>query len=92
MVYVSMTDKFMSGWGKADGKINKLVFECDTYEQAEIVAENARNRSDQKNVNICLNRPSYPASRYLTQAKTISDYPKWYQAGAFRKAASHASA
>ena len=26
-LYVTMTDKFMSGWGLADNKINKLVFE-----------------------------------------------------------------
>ena len=24
-VYVTMTDKFMSGWGEAEGKINKYV-------------------------------------------------------------------
>jgi hypothetical protein len=26
MYYVTMTDKFMSGWGKADGKINKKEY------------------------------------------------------------------
>ena len=28
--YVSMTDKFFSNWGKARGRINKLVIECET--------------------------------------------------------------
>jgi len=28
MYYVTMTDSFMGGWGTAEGKINKLVFEC----------------------------------------------------------------
>ena len=27
--YVTMTDKFMSGWGEAAGKVNKLVIECE---------------------------------------------------------------
>ena len=42
--YVTMNDTFMSGWGYAEGKINKLIFECDSYKEAEIVAENARYR------------------------------------------------
>ena len=28
-VFVSMNDKFLSGWGPAKNKINKLVIECD---------------------------------------------------------------
>jgi len=47
MYYVTMTDKFMSGWGLAKGKINKLIFSCDTYEQAIIVRNNAQARTDQ---------------------------------------------
>ena len=31
MYYVTMTDKFMSGWGKARGKINKLVFSLSQW-------------------------------------------------------------
>ena len=46
MFYVTMTDKFMSGWGMAQGKINKLVLECETYEDAETVYNNACNRSE----------------------------------------------
>jgi hypothetical protein len=37
--WVSMTDKFMSGWGMAENKINKLVIECDSYDIAECVEE-----------------------------------------------------
>ena len=81
--YVTMTDKFMSGWGMAKGKINKLIFECDSYEQACIVAENAENRNDQKNVNISKNKPYYNAKRFYVQIKTNEDYSKWYEKGAF---------
>lgn len=80
-----MTDTFMSGWGKAAGKINKLVIECDTLEEAEIVAENARNRTDQKHINICSKKPSY-GSRYYVSWKDKSSYPKWFERGFFRSA------
>jgi hypothetical protein len=84
-IYVTMTDKFMSGWGLAEGKINKLVFECDNIQEARIVTENAENRSDQKHVNIRYTRPSYSCSRYYTQYKTKQDYPSWYEEGYFKK-------
>ena len=47
MYYVKTVDTFMSGWGKAEDKVNILVFLCDSMDEAEIVAENAGNRSDQ---------------------------------------------
>ena len=56
--YVSMTDKFLSGWGMADHKTNKLVIECDSYDEALIVEQNAKNRSEMKYINICFNKPN----------------------------------
>ena len=85
-VWVTMTDKFMSGWGKAKGKINKLVFECESWEEARIVFENAERRKEMKYVNICTQEPKYPHKRgrdYYVQVKTKADYPKWYKKGAF---------
>jgi len=79
MWYVTMTDKFMSGWGKAEGKINKLIFECESRKEAEVVAANARKRPDMKFVNITTNKPSYPSSRYYTQIITKEEYPNWYK-------------
>lgn len=81
--YVTMTDGFMSGWGHAEGKINKLVMECDGIVEAGIVRDNADARSEMKYVNICSSKPSYPAHSHLTQFKTKEDYPRWYQEGAF---------
>jgi hypothetical protein len=60
--YVTMTDKFMSGWGMASGKTNKLVIECDTYEQAEIIERNASRRSEMKYVNIRSSKPRFGSS------------------------------
>lgn len=92
-VYVTTTDTFMSDWGHAEGKINKLIFFCDSMEQAEIVADNARCRDDQKQVQIHHKPPNYLRKkkgkeyvddyRYV-QIKTIDDYPKWYEKNYFR--------
>ena len=83
--YVTMTDKFMSGWGQAKGKINKLIFACDSMTQAQIVADNATCRSDQKYINIVQNKPYYNASRYYVQHKNASLYPAWYKKDYFRE-------
>lgn len=81
--YVTMTDKALSGWGHAAGKINKLIFVCQSYAEAEIVAQNALNRSDMKYVNITDRRPYYHPARYYAQIKTVNEYPKWYTLNAF---------
>ena len=62
--YVTMTDKFMSGWGKAQGKKNKLIIECENYEQASIIERNAKRRNEMKFVNICSSRPRYGSNVY----------------------------
>ena len=90
MIYVTMTDKFLSGWGHAKNKINKLVFECATRAEAAIIVDNAINRTDQKSISICVNFPyHYNQPQYYTQVKTIKEYPSWYIPGYFkdRKAA-----
>lgn len=82
-IYVTMTDRAMSGWGMAAGKINKLVIECDSWKEAEIVEANARRRSEMKHVNICTTKPNYPSSRYLTSWHNKSDYARWFVPNAF---------
>ena len=57
--YVTMTDKFMSGWGLATNKTNQLIIVCDTWQQAETIERNAKKRSEMKYVNICANKPRY---------------------------------
>jgi hypothetical protein len=56
--WVRMTDKFMSGWGKAEGKTNVLVIECDNEQQVEQIMQAARTRSEMKRVTLCINRPA----------------------------------
>lgn len=60
--YVTMTDKFMSGWGHAANKTNKFIVICDNWEQAETIERNAKKRSEMKYINICANKPRYGAN------------------------------
>ena len=83
--WVSMTDKFMSGWGMADKKINKLVLECDSYDEALIVEQNARNRSEMKYVNICTRKPNYNRDWYYVSEHNKTDYGSWYKSGYFKR-------
>ena len=87
MKYVTMTDKFMSGWGEADNKINKLVFICKDIKEALIIKDNAEHRKDQKHINICSNYPYhlFNNKRYYTQIKTVNDYSTWYKENFFNK-------
>ncbi len=57
--WVTMTDKFMSGWGKAEGKVNKFIVVCESYEDAWIVKQNAEKRSEMKHINITATKPRY---------------------------------
>jgi len=72
MYYVTMTDKFMSGWGCAKGKVNKLVIACDSYDQALQIERAAKCRSEMTRVNIRTSKPYYGAS-VLTTWKTYAD-------------------
>ena len=78
--YVTMTDKFMSGWGQARGKINKLVISCDTREEAQIVFDNAESRDEMKYVNIVSGKPYYNPNRYLVSwhGRDQEDYSSWF--------------
>jgi hypothetical protein len=70
--YVTMTDRFMSGWGLAQGKTNKLIIECDTAEQVHTIYRNANNRSEMKYVNICNKKPRY-GSNVIESWKTFDE-------------------
>lgn len=83
--YVTMTDNFMSGWGMSEGLKNKLVIGCDTYNEALVVANNAKARTDQKHINITDKEPYYEPSQYYVSYHDKNDYPKWFQVGAFTK-------
>lgn len=84
-MYVTMTDTFMSGWGMSKGLTNRLAFVCDSAEEAQVVAENARARSDMKNVRICTTPPRQRLGQYLQFKTNNENYSRWYERGYFTK-------
>lgn len=58
MLYVSCTDKTLSGWGYAERKKCKYIYPCDSMKEAEKVAANLGLRG-QKYINICCRKPFY---------------------------------
>jgi hypothetical protein len=83
--YVTMTDKFMSGWGKAESKINKFVVGCDTFAEARIVEDNAKHREEMKNINITSNKPYYSPNRYLVSYVDKEEAENWFKEGYFNR-------
>lgn len=71
--WVTMTDRFFSGWGKAEGLINKFVVECDSYEQAEQIESAANRRSEMSRVSIRTTKPRYSATRYIVSMRHYND-------------------
>jgi hypothetical protein len=64
--YVSMTDKFMSGWGCAKGMRNRLVILCATLAQAEQIQSVANTRPEMRRVTISNNAPRSRSGVLLT--------------------------
>ena len=56
-LYVLCNDKFMSGWGKAKKMVNVCVVPCDSFEEANKVANYINSRSEQNNIRIVADKP-----------------------------------
>lgn len=77
--YVTMTDKFMSGWGMAERKTNKFIVVCENWKQAEAIERNAKKRPEMKYINICTTKPRYGAN-VVESWKTFEELGKiWKQ-------------
>ena len=83
--FVTMTDSFLSGWGRAKNQTAKFIYECETYEEALIVKDNAEARKDQKYINICTTKPYYSPRSYLVQIKNKENCSCWYKKGYFKR-------
>jgi hypothetical protein len=85
-VYVTMTDKFMSGWGGAQGRTAKYVIACDNYGEAGIVADNARSRSEMEHIKIVDGKkPVFSKTRFQTTYADKKEARNWFIPGYFRK-------
>ena len=76
--YVMSNDRYMSGWGRAEGAINTVILPCADYAEAQRVADYAESRGDQSRVRIVSNRPRFrPGHVYslLARNKAKAWYP-----------------
>jgi len=80
--YVTSTDTFMSGWGPARYRRNIVLLPCESREVAEIVAANARGRSEQEDVTIQAGRP-YLQPHHLYSLLSRENAERWYTPGAW---------
>lgn len=64
--YVTMTDRFFSGWGAAEGKTNKLIVMCETIEQAEQIEAAAKDRPEMRHVSIRETKPRAKANQWFS--------------------------
>ena len=56
-VYVTMTDRFMGGWGPALRRTNRHIILCDDWTTGGLVAEAAQTRPEMSRVSISADRP-----------------------------------
>ena len=76
LYYVCATDKFLSGWGRAGNRTAKRVVICETYRQAQRIADAFKRNpnSAMKYVNIRSSFPNYPVNRYVTSYSLYQDF------------------
>ena len=72
------TDTFMSGWGPATGRTNRLILPCESAAEAEDVAAYARSRTDTKDVKVVREKPRLAAGT-LWQVMEPEDSSAWYR-------------
>ena len=80
--YVVSTDKFLSGWGRADGMKNKLIFPTNSLDEAENIEKYAKSRTDQTRVDIVSKKPKYDKNKNYVQLKMKhgdGNYSNWYK-------------
>lgn len=84
--YVTMTDKFLSGWGESSGKPARYVALCESLEEACVVFENAKARGDQRSIKI-VNGISSAGSKIMTnggyRVMSRETSENWYKPGHF---------
>ncbi len=75
--YVVMIDNFMSGWGKAQGR-SYYVIAVDNQEEADIVMENADDRSEMKSIRLRKKLPKLNTEDHMTVVDK-GEASTWFQ-------------
>lgn len=76
-IYVWATDKFLSGWGCAEGKIHKQVAVCENWEEANKMLDGFGNDSSYKHVNWSYTKPYFKPSRYTCTFRPAKNFTCW---------------
>jgi hypothetical protein len=82
-LYVSAQDNFFSYWGKSRFKINRICFECDSLEEAEIVLRNLEQREEMEAERITLTKEEN-SKTILVHHANKNNAARWYQPNAWR--------
>ncbi len=82
--YVTALDTFMSGWGEASGRRNYVCLPCESREEAEVVAANAKARTDMERVHIDTQKPE-PTADVVLSLMTRDEAGRWYEPGGFAR-------
>jgi len=80
--YVTGTDTFFS-YSILCATKDKVVLPCESRAEAEIVAANARNRSDQKYVSIRLTKPRITTGTRWSLLTKENGAARWFRPGGF---------
>ena len=83
-LYVTMTNKYMSGWGTAENKIKKYVIECDNTDQAEQIQRRTQKWPEMECINININKPYYSPTRYTVTVEHYNDLGAIWTGGKYR--------
>jgi len=81
--YVLATDKFMSGWGMAEGKTNVCVFPCATYSEAVAVMDRLGKRPEMIRIRWTHNKPRVRRD-WVVSVFNRDDAPAFYGEGVAR--------
>ena len=81
MWYVTMTDRCLSGWGDARGRISKYVIACESWALALHVHGRALGRKEMRYVNYRYGKqPYYTPKKYHTSIVNASE-ATWFTKG-----------
>lgn len=81
--FVVCNDTFLSGWGYARGGRSLYALAVTSPDQAKIVLDNGRARSDMRRVRLNMRLPRLREGDHLVIVGP-SDAPRWYEPGGFR--------
>lgn len=79
MFYVLADDSFFSGWGKAENKVNTVIFPAASYEEAKWIERKLRNRSEMKRIRINARKPTFKKGHIyslMTPSTSGTFYPR----------------